>query len=41
VCAFATVAHRLELRKFHSRELILKGDGTGGWELRELAPAPA
>ena len=28
-----SIAHRLELRRFHKRELKLKGDGTGGWEL--------
>ncbi len=31
-----SIAHRLELRQFHKRELILKGDGSGSWELRDL-----
>lgn len=30
-----SIAHRLELRKFHSLELKLLGDGEGGWELHE------
>ena len=28
-----SIAHRLELRKFHHRELQLAGDGGGGWKL--------
>ena len=28
-----SIAHRLELRRFHKRELRVKGDGVGGWEL--------
>jgi ATP-binding cassette subfamily D (ALD) protein 3 len=36
-----SIAHRLELRRFHQQELVLKGDGTGAWELRELAAAAA
>lgn len=28
-----SIAHRLELRRFHKRELRVKGDGSGGWEL--------
>jgi len=31
-----SIAHRLELRKFHTRELKVKGDGTGAWEVEEL-----
>ena len=31
-----SIAHRLELRKFHQFELYLKGDGSGQWELKEL-----
>ena len=31
-----SIAHRLELRKFHRRELKVKGDGTGAWEVEEL-----
>ena len=31
-----SIAHRLELRAFHQQELVLKGDGTGAWELRQL-----
>jgi ABC-type uncharacterized transport system fused permease/ATPase subunit len=30
-----SIAHRLELRKFHELELKLLGDGAGGWELHE------
>lgn len=30
-----SIAHRLELRKFHSLELKLLGDGKGGWALHE------
>jgi len=33
---FISVAHRLELRRFHSAELCLRGDGSGGWEVKEL-----
>lgn len=33
---YVSIAHRLELRKYHSVELVLKGDGTGAWELRNL-----
>jgi ABC-type uncharacterized transport system fused permease/ATPase subunit len=28
-----SIAHRLELRRFHKRELRVSGDGEGGWEL--------
>jgi ABC-type uncharacterized transport system fused permease/ATPase subunit len=31
-----SIAHRLELRKFHQRELKVKGDGSGAWEIQEL-----
>ena len=31
-----SIAHRLELRKFHSHELRIVGDGTGAWKLRSL-----
>mmetsp|Transcript_14743 Transcript_14743/g.31613 ORF Transcript_14743/g.31613 Transcript_14743/m.31613 type:complete len:743 (-) Transcript_14743:102-2330(-) len=31
-----SIAHRLELRKFHQLELCLKGDGSGQWELKSL-----
>mmetsp|Transcript_38344 Transcript_38344/g.53238 ORF Transcript_38344/g.53238 Transcript_38344/m.53238 type:complete len:696 (-) Transcript_38344:163-2250(-) len=31
-----SIAHRLELRKFHHYELILTGDGSGKWDLIEL-----
>ena len=31
-----SIAHRLELRKFHQRELKVRGDGSGAWELQEL-----
>ena len=31
-----SVAHRLELRKFHASELKLVGDGTGKWEANTL-----
>lgn len=31
-----SIAHRLELRQFHQQELVVKGDGTGAWELRDL-----
>ena len=40
LCSSTTVlsiAHRLELRKFHDRELRIVGDGTGAWELKPLA----
>jgi len=30
-----SIAHRLELRRFHKKELKLRGDGNGGWELHE------
>ena len=30
-----SIAHRLELRRFHKKELKLRGDGIGGWELHE------
>jgi ABC-type uncharacterized transport system fused permease/ATPase subunit len=33
---FLSVAHRLELRKFHANELKLVGDGTGKWEVHSL-----
>ena len=33
---YISIAHKLELRKFHTVELALKGDGDGGWELRNL-----
>jgi len=33
---FVSVAHRLELRRFHSIELKLAGDGNGGWETVKL-----
>ena len=26
-----SIAHRLELRRFHKRELRVKGDGAGSW----------
>lgn len=33
---YISIAHRMELRKYHSVELVVKGDGLGGWELRKL-----
>lgn len=39
-----SIAHRMELRRFHSAELRLVGDGSGAWTLTELvdgAPAAA
>ena len=40
VCASGTtvvsIAHRLELRKFHANELKIKGDGKGGYEVSKL-----
>eukprot|EP00298_Acanthocystis_sp_HF-20_P011614 c19478_g1_i1.p1 GENE.c19478_g1_i1~~c19478_g1_i1.p1 ORF type:complete len:688 (+),score=227.81 c19478_g1_i1:22-2064(+) len=35
-CTVFSIAHRLELRKLHHFELIIKGDGSGHWELVEL-----
>jgi ABC-type uncharacterized transport system fused permease/ATPase subunit len=32
-----SIAHRPALRKFHELELEFKGDGEGGWEIKELA----
>jgi len=32
-----SIAHRLELRKFHQLELTLVGDGKGSWNLRKLS----
>ena len=34
-----SIAHRLELRRFHKRELKLAGDGSGGWEIHEQKSA--
>ena len=31
-----SIAHRLELRKFHANELKIKGDGKGGYEVSKL-----
>jgi ABC-type uncharacterized transport system fused permease/ATPase subunit len=31
-----SIAHRLELRKFHSNELKIKGDGFGGYSIHKL-----
>lgn len=31
-----SIAHRLELRRFHQAELRIKGDGTGDWNLITL-----
>ena len=40
VCSSGTtivsIAHRLELRKFHANELKIKGDGKGGYEVSKL-----
>jgi ABC-type uncharacterized transport system fused permease/ATPase subunit len=40
VCSSGTtivsIAHRLELRKFHANELKIKGDGKGGYEVLKL-----
>jgi ABC-type uncharacterized transport system fused permease/ATPase subunit len=35
-----SIAHRLELRKFHRKELKLAGDGLGGWELHKNESKP-
>ena len=35
-----SIAHRLELRKFHRKELKLAGDGSGGWELHKNEAKP-
>lgn len=32
-----SVAHRMELRRFHKQELRLAGDGSGAWSLEPLA----
>ena len=32
-----SIAHRLELRRFHQAELRIKGDGSGDWVLTQLA----
>jgi len=31
-----SIAHRASLRKYHQLELVFKGDGEGGWELRKI-----
>jgi ATP-binding cassette subfamily D (ALD) long-chain fatty acid import protein len=31
-----SIAHRLELRKFHTQELKIAGDGKGGFKLAAL-----
>ena len=31
-----SIAHRHTLRKFHARELSLRGDGTGAWQIKAL-----
>lgn len=31
-----SIAHRLQLRKFHKFELRLEGDGSGGWKLNPI-----
>ena len=28
-----SIAHRLELKKFHTQTLVIKGDGSGIWDL--------
>ena len=32
-----SVGHRSTLRRYHSRQLTLEGDGTGGWALSPIA----
>ena len=31
-----SIAHRESLRRFHTMELNIKGDGAGSWELKSL-----
>mmetsp|Transcript_2828 Transcript_2828/g.10295 ORF Transcript_2828/g.10295 Transcript_2828/m.10295 type:complete len:146 (-) Transcript_2828:181-618(-) len=31
-----SIAHRMELRKFHKHELKIEGDGSGKWEVVDL-----
>uniref|UniRef100_A0A7S3YWF6 ABC transporter domain-containing protein n=2 Tax=Lotharella globosa TaxID=91324 RepID=A0A7S3YWF6_9EUKA len=38
---FFSIAHRMDLRRFHQKELRIFGDGTGGWELTEITAAAA
>jgi ATP-binding cassette subfamily D (ALD) protein 3 len=33
-----SIAHRLQLRRFHTHQLWLVGDGTGAWTMDKLAP---
>ncbi len=33
---FFSIAHRLDLRRFHKKELRLAGDGTGQWDLTDI-----
>lgn len=37
---FFSIAHRAELRKFHQMELCIEGDGTGAWQLKDIAAGP-
>lgn len=32
-----SIAHRMELRRYHQRQLTFLADGAGGWELTDLA----
>lgn len=33
---YFSIAHRPEIRKYHQSELVLAGDGEGGWEIFEI-----